>query len=217
MQDVSQSPRTLGRAPHIRDLGYIFAVFALLPLVMFYVDGSVKTFILSVREDWGVEVAGWVSAAGYGLVDAAISVALMAAGIFGRRPREALAGRLGLLAVITGGLSVQILKHLFCRPRPLAPEAGQFFADFPCLGKGSGPISFPSGHAVTAFALASILSRAYPKGSSAFYLLATMVAFSRVYLARHFLSDVVAGAAIGMLAGWIVCRMAVPPLADERI
>ncbi|MGH7411303.1 MAG: phosphatase PAP2 family protein, partial [Candidatus Methylomirabilis sp.] len=105
---------------------------------------------------------------------------------------------------------------LFCRARPLTEVAGQFFADFPCLGKGYRLVSFPSGHSVTAFALASVLSRTYPKGSFAFYLLASMVAFSRVYLASHFLSDVVAGAAVGLLAGWMVCRFAGSQLADAR-
>jgi undecaprenyl-diphosphatase len=74
--------------------------------------------------------------------------------------------------------------------------------------------SFPSGHAVTGFALAYVLSRAYPKASPLFYLLAIMIALSRVYLATHFLSDVVAGAAVGLLAGWTVCRLVSFPLGD---
>lgn len=202
--------------PNIRELGYIVVLFAVLPLLVFYMDGSVKMFILSVQGHRGVSVAQWVSAAGYGLVNAAIAVTVMAAGLFAGRSREVAAGRLGLFAVIMGGLSVQVLKHLFCRPRPLARGAGQFFADFPCLGKGAKLISFPSGHSATVFALAYVLSRSYPKWSFAFYALATMVALSRVYLATHFLSDVVAGAGTGLFTGWIVCRLAAPPLENER-
>ncbi len=216
MQDFSRLPSPLDRLPDIRDLGYIVALFAVLPLLVLYIDGSVRTFILSVQAHWGVWIAQFVSAVGYGLVNAAIAAALMAFGLVAGRPREKVAGRLGLFAVIAGGLLVQVLKHLFCRTRPLAEGAGRFFADFPCLGKGSGLISFPSGHSVTVFALAYVLSRAYPKGSVAFYGLAILVALSRVYLARHFLSDVVAGAAVGLFAGWIVCRLAVLPLGNER-
>lgn len=216
MQDLPHPPGALDRLPNTKDLAYIVALFAVLPLLVLYIDGSVKVFVLSVQGHWGVVVARLVSAAGYGLVNAAIAAILMAAGLLTGRPREAVAGRLGLFAVITGGLSVQVLKHLFCRPRPLVEGAGRFFADFPCLGKGSGLISFPSGHSVTVFALAYVLSRAYPKGSFAFYALATIVALSRVYLARHFLSDVVAGAAVGLFAGWIVCRLAVLSLGNER-
>ena len=202
--------------PRVRDLGYSLALLALVPLVILYLDDSVKRFILSVQGDWGLTVARWVSALGYGLVNAAVAGVLMAAGLLLGRPREAVAGRLGLFAVITSGIFVQVLKHLFCRSRPLAERAGQFFAVFPCLGQSSALISFPSGHSVTIFALAYVLSWAYPKGSLFFDALGIMVALSRVYLATHFLSDVVAGAGIGLLAGWIVCRLAVPPLENER-
>jgi undecaprenyl-diphosphatase len=132
-------------------------------------------------------------------------------GLRAGKPREAIAGKFGLFAVIVGGLAVQVLKHLFCRsrPLPLTEQSGQFFVDFPCLGKGAGLISFPSGHSVTAFALAFVLSRAYPRYGVLFYGLAGLVALSRVYLAKHFPSDVVAGAAIGLLAGWITCRFSV--------
>ncbi|MGB4781265.1 phosphatase PAP2 family protein [Candidatus Methylomirabilis sp.] len=196
----------LARSFDGRVLGYTTALFAVLPFLVLYIDGSVKTFILSVQSDWGLMVAGAITALGYGLVNATMAVTLLVIGLMAGRPREAVAGKLGLFAVIVGSLSVQVLKHLFCRSRPLAEKAGQFFVEFPCLGKGSGLISFPSGHSVTAFAMAFVLSRAYPRYTLLFYGLAGLVALSRVYLAKHFPSDVVAGAALGLLAGWIVCR-----------
>ncbi len=208
VENFSRPASPLDRLPGVRELGYIAALLAILPLLVLYIDGSVKGFILSVQAEWGVRLAQWVSAAGYGLVNAAIAGLLLAAGVIAGQQREKTAGRLGLFAVITGGLLVQMLKHLFCRARPVVQGAGRFFADFPCLGKGSGLISFPSGHSVTVFALAYVLSRAYPKGSVALYGLATLVALSRVYLARHFPSDVVAGAAVGLFSGWFVCRLA---------
>jgi undecaprenyl-diphosphatase len=202
--------------PRAGNLGYILGLLALVPFLVLYLDGSVRIFVLSVQGRWGLLVATWVSSAGYGLVNAALAATIMATGLLLGRPREVVAGRLGLFAVILGGLSVQIPKHLFCRSRPLAEGAGTFFVDFPCLDKGSWLKSFPSGHSVTAFALAYVLSRAYPRASSVFYALATMVALSRVYLASHFLSDIVAGAALGLLAGWLIGRFAAPPLEDAR-
>lgn len=202
--------------PGAGNLAYIVGLLALVPLLILYLDGSVRTFVLSVQGPWGLLVATWVSSAGYGLVNAALAAIIMATGLILGRPREIGAGRLGLVAVILGGLSVQVPKHLFCRSRPLAEGAGQFFIGSPCLGKGSWLKSFPSGHSVTAFALAYVLSQTYPKWSPLFYALATLVAFSRVYLGSHFLSDVVAGAALGLCAGWIVCRLAVFPLGDAR-
>ncbi|MDE2483821.1 MAG: phosphatase PAP2 family protein [candidate division NC10 bacterium] len=208
LQGCSEPSGSLARSFDSKVLGYTAALFAALPFLVWYIDGSVTTFILSVQSDWGLMVATAITAVGYGLVDAAIAGTLLVVGLKAGRPREAVAGRLGLFAVIVASLSGQVLKNLFCRSRPLAEKSGQFFVDFPCLGKGSGFISFPSGHSVTAFALAFVLSRVYPRYALLFYGLAVLVAISRVYLAKHFPSDVVAGAAIGILAGWIVCRVA---------
>ncbi|MBI2884382.1 MAG: phosphatase PAP2 family protein [Candidatus Methylomirabilis oxyfera] len=209
LQDHSKPSGSLARSFDGKVLGYTTALFVVLPFLVWYIDGSVMTFILSVQSERGLMVASAVTVIGYGLADAAIAVTILVIGLKAGRPREAVAGKLGLLAVIVGSLSVQILKNLFCRSRPLAEKSGQFFVDFPCLGKGTGFISFPSGHSVTAFALAFVLSRTYPRYAFLFYGLAVLVALSRVYLARHFPSDVVAGAAIGLLAGWITCRFSV--------
>jgi membrane-associated phospholipid phosphatase len=65
--------------------------------------------------------------------------------------------------------------------------------------------AFPSGHAATAFAVASVLERhlgyraAWPT-----LLLATYVGVSRLHDNRHFVSDVVFGSAIGMATGWTI-------------
>lgn len=57
--------------------------------------------------------------------------------------------------------------------------------------------SFPSGHAATAFAGATVLSRLAPRAAPAFALLALAVAYSRLYVGVHFPLDVAAGAAVG--------------------
>ena len=65
--------------------------------------------------------------------------------------------------------------------------------------------SFPSGHAASAFAAASVLERHLGyRGSWPFIAGATYVATSRLVDNRHFLSDVVFGAAVGTAAGWTV-------------
>ncbi len=57
--------------------------------------------------------------------------------------------------------------------------------------------SFPSGHATGAFALATVFSHRYPKITVPAFLAATAVGLSRIYLGRHYPSDVLAGALIG--------------------
>jgi len=65
--------------------------------------------------------------------------------------------------------------------------------------------AFPSGHASAAFATASILERHFGyRGAWPTFVAASYVAASRLIDDRHFLSDVVFGAALGMASGWTV-------------
>ena len=66
--------------------------------------------------------------------------------------------------------------------------------------------SFPTSHAANAFALAWVLGARWRRGIPLFVALALLVAFSRMYLNRHFLSDVLAGALIGMICAWAAAR-----------
>jgi undecaprenyl-diphosphatase len=58
--------------------------------------------------------------------------------------------------------------------------------------------SFPSGHAATSFACATILAFAVPRLAIPFYVLAAAIGFSRVYVGVHYPLDVLGGAALGV-------------------
>jgi undecaprenyl-diphosphatase len=58
--------------------------------------------------------------------------------------------------------------------------------------------SFPSSHAANAATIALVLGLRWPRLAPAFWLLASLVAYSRMYLNRHFLSDVLVGMALGV-------------------
>lgn len=62
--------------------------------------------------------------------------------------------------------------------------------------------SFPSNHAANAFAGASVLSGAFPVGTPLWFLIAALVAFSRVYVGVHFPIDVIAGGLLGWIIGF---------------
>jgi membrane-associated phospholipid phosphatase len=65
--------------------------------------------------------------------------------------------------------------------------------------------AFPSGHASAAFATASVLERHLGyRGSWPMFLIAGYVATSRLQDNRHYLSDVLFGAAVGISSGWTV-------------
>ncbi len=118
------------------------------------------------------------------------------------RPVARLSGALAVESALTNG----VVKSLFRRVRPTQPAE---VASGPLPFGMRVPIttSFPSGHAGSAFCAATIL--ADDTGSGAWYVLAAVVAASRVYVRMHHTSDVVAGAALGCLIGRVV-RVAFP-------
>jgi membrane-associated phospholipid phosphatase len=72
---------------------------------------------------------------------------------------------------------------------------------------GSNKLSFPSGHAADTFAVATALERHLGwKGAVPAYIFASYVAMSRLPDNRHWLSDVVFGASVGIIAGRTVTR-----------
>jgi membrane-associated phospholipid phosphatase len=72
---------------------------------------------------------------------------------------------------------------------------------------GSGGYSFPSGHASTTFASATVLQRHLGwRAAVPTYAVATYVAASRLHENRHYLSDVVFGGAVGLVCGRTVTR-----------
>ncbi len=76
--------------------------------------------------------------------------------------------------------------------------------------------SFPSGHTSNAFTWATVVDHHYGKKLGLpMYALATFVAGSRIHRGSHFLSDVVAGAAVGFITGRAVVRSADAPQGER--
>jgi undecaprenyl-diphosphatase len=106
------------------------------------------------------------------------------------------------LAVSAGVTTFLFLKRVFRRSRPCDVERH-------CWGNLAPPdrFSFPSGHTITAFAVAVSIGWFYPSALSGLLACAVMVALSRIFLGMHFLSDVLAGAAIGSGLAYWSCRL----------
>jgi membrane-associated phospholipid phosphatase len=67
------------------------------------------------------------------------------------------------------------------------------------IGKKPGTWSFPSGHSATAFGGAWIFSRYLPRLNWLWYTIASLTAFSRIYLGDHYPGDVASGSTLGVL------------------
>lgn len=132
----------------------------------------------------------------------AAPAALYAAGLLRKDSKMSDTALLAGEAVADAEVLVEVLKPAVDRVRPgaLPPNAG--FRDTWEAGPrfSASNNSFPSGHTIAAFSVATIIARRYGNHRwvrLAAYGAATAVAFSRLTLSAHYISDVAVGAALG--------------------
>ena len=114
-----------------------------------------------------------------------------------------------LLIVCSDQVSSGIFKPLFERPRPCHNEAIKDLVHLPD-GRCGGAYGFISSHACNVFALAvfmtNILKRYYRKIGWVMFVWASLVAYSRIYMGVHYPGDVIVGAAVGAIIGWLMFK-----------
>lgn len=102
------------------------------------------------------------------------------------------------LSVAVSGIAVDILKILIGRTRPKLLFRDELFT-------WGGPSfhpdhwSFPSGHVTTVASLAGALTVLWPRHAAAYWLLAALVALSRLGVGAHYPSDTIGGAWLGLM------------------
>lgn len=122
------------------------------------------------------------------------------------RPRRDLILAISAVAVVLlADGTTQIFKDLVQRIRPCHVfQQVQLLHGAVCTDS----FSFPSNHASNIFALAAFISYNYRKLAIPSFLIAILVGYSRIYLTAHYPTDVLAGAAWGMLLGFTVAMVA---------
>jgi undecaprenyl-diphosphatase len=131
-----------------------------------------------------------------------IAIALVLAAVW-RRPGVLVSVAAGLYAA---DLAATLIKLAVPRHRPRVHQ----------LVRGPKDHSFPSGHAATSFAAATLLSWYAPRLRIPLFVLAAGIAFSRVYVGVHWPLDVLGGALLGWAIATALRRLAASRLRGLR-
>jgi len=199
----------LVRATRIRvrktDALIVLICAALVAIVWRFADAPITAFAERIQTSNVEDTIRIANRFGGGMNPAMVVVFFLVAGVVYRTRRWIAYGAAMALAGAAAGVSVQIVKYTAGRTRPEL-WLGPFHH------ARAAATSFPSGHTVGAFALAGVLMLASPSRTmrAAAFLLALSVAVSRVLAFRHWTSDVLASAAIGMILAAIAVRIIFP-------
>ena len=141
----------------------------------------------------------FISHAGSAYGVGAVAATFYIAGRAGHNMRARETGILGAEALIDSAIVVNVVKEITQRTRPTGGKSRSDFFD--------GGTSFPSGHSIEAWSLATIIANEYHDHAAvqiAAYGIASAVSVSRFTGRNHYLSDVLVGSALGYGIGWYV-------------
>jgi membrane-associated phospholipid phosphatase len=205
---VFSPARLVATRQHYRVIAILAALVAVASMI--FVDE--RAYRLALRLPMGVLDAfyeitdfgrsGWVLVPTGALIAVLTLVASPALDHMARGVLAAVATRVGFVFLAVGipGLFVAIVKRFIgrVRPSPAGPFAYEPFHWRPDFA------SLPSGHTTTAFATLVAVGALFPRARPYLWGFALLIAVSRIAVTAHFVSDVVAGAAIGALGAWCV-------------
>jgi membrane-associated phospholipid phosphatase len=205
---VAPPARLVAKRQHYRVIAILTCVVAMASMV--FVDERAYQVALRLPM-WVVDAfyeitdfgrSGWVLVPTGALIAVIALVASPALDHMTRGVLAAIVTRIGFvfLAVGVPGLVVSIVKRFIgrVRPSPAGPFAYEPFHWRPDFA------SLPSGHTTTVFATLVAVGALFPRARPFLWAFALLVAVSRIAVTAHFVSDVIAGAAVGALGAWCV-------------
>ena len=108
-----------------------------------------------------------------------------------------------IAASFSDAICFQIIKPWVGRVRP----SHEFYEYINLLVSKGGKYSFPSNHAANSFVFATVLSYFYDRNRIVLYILASTIAFSRVYVGVHYPLDIIFGSIIGYVISWTILSL----------
>lgn len=170
-------------------------------LVWHFADAPMTAWAERVQSSSVQDTIRYANRFGGGMNPVMVILFFLLAGVVYRLERWIAYAVAMALSGTAAGIAVQIVKYTAGRTRP------ELWLG-PFQHARAAATSFPSGHTVGAFALAGVLMLSSPSRTMriAAFLLALSVAVSRVLAFRHWTSDVLASAAIGMIIAAVVVR-----------
>lgn len=157
------------------------------------IDAVVATWVLDLRSPIATNVVTSVTGLG------SVAAGIVFVGLFYFAGWQEEFSRTLLALALTGAV-VAVLMTIIHRPFPPQPVCATD-------GVGTPTTSFPSGHAAAVTVYAMVAKNSDHLPFKAVTALATLIAFSRIYLGTHYLSDTVVGIAIGIGAVLIAERI----------
>lgn len=203
VEDFYKDGRQLFTSPfHLsKDARWKAAGFLAVGVTVFLVDEDLQKFFHDNRNNSSDKLADFVRPYGDKLPNFLLGGIYLKGLVFKDQKAKDTA-YLGFKSILfTQAIDIS-LKYITGRERPSGNKGAYFFKmlDF---SPGQNSLSFPSGHAATAFAFSSVITHQYPKWwvKILVYSAASSVAWSRLNDNVHFTSDVLVGSAIGWYVG----------------
>jgi membrane-associated phospholipid phosphatase len=171
-------------------------------------DETIQQHVQESRSETLTNIADFFRQGGEPVVYAGVSLGVLGVGLLADNADIKRAGGRVVASLVGSTVVMQSLKWLVGRSRPNENVGAFQFHPFTSRKDTAGLQArgaMPSGHAAIAFTIASSLADDFPLPVDiVLYALATGTAYSRVYHNRHWLSDVVMGAVVGITTSKLV-------------
>ncbi|MGZ3874544.1 MAG: phosphatase PAP2 family protein [Mucilaginibacter sp.] len=173
---------------------YLILLCACLTIKVMFTKEAIYFAVNGRYSAFADEIAPYITDMGNGWTIIILSAILT---LFNYRAAFLMASSYAITSLLT-----QVVKYIFEAPRPTLLFKQKL--DLIHLVKGIDQLkyhSFPSGHTVTAFSAAVVITYLVKNKNWGILLLAAavLIGYSRMYLSQHFFEDVVAGSALGVI------------------